>query len=120
MKISFAVSSLEIIPSDHILARRHSDLDALKATAKDNAPALVELALKSSGGTLHLDGLEKLLKGAIVPDAITKSGGKVPSALSKRTVMSSCQPNAPKTWSCVIRPRALETKWSNPSSPRVI
>jgi|UniRef100_UPI003783944C transcription elongation GreA/GreB family factor len=69
MKISFAVSSLEIIPSDHILARRHSDLDALKAMAKDNAPALVELALKSSGGTLHLDGLEKLLKGAIVPDA---------------------------------------------------
>lgn len=69
MKISFAVSSLEIIPSDHILARRHSDLEALKAMAKDNAPALVELALKSSGGTLHLDGLEKLLKGAIVPDA---------------------------------------------------
>lgn len=69
MKISFAVSSVEIIPSDHILARRHSDLDALKAMAKDNAPALVELALKSSGGTLHLDGLEKLLKGAIVPEA---------------------------------------------------
>lgn len=69
MKISFAVSSLEIIPSDHILARRHSDLDALKAMAKDNAPALVELALKSSGGTLHLDGLEKLLKGAVVPEA---------------------------------------------------
>jgi len=69
MKISFAVSSVEIIPSDHILARRHSDLDALKAMAKDNAPALVELALKSSGGTLHLDGLEKLLKGAVVPEA---------------------------------------------------
>ncbi|MDP1589486.1 MAG: GreA/GreB family elongation factor, partial [Prosthecobacter sp.] len=69
MKISFAVSSVEIIPSDHILARRHSDLDALKAMAKDNAPALVELALKSSGGTLHLDGLEKLFKGAVVPEA---------------------------------------------------
>jgi transcription elongation GreA/GreB family factor len=69
MKISFAVGSLEIIPSDHILSRRHSDLDALKAMTKDDAPALVELALKSSGGTLHLDGLEKLLKGAIVSDA---------------------------------------------------
>jgi len=69
MKISFVVSSVEIIPSDHILSRRHSDLDALKAMAKDNPPALVELALKSSGGTLHLDGLEKLLKGAIVSDA---------------------------------------------------
>jgi transcription elongation GreA/GreB family factor len=69
MKISFAVGSLEIIPSDHILSRRHSDLDALKVMAKDDAPTLVELALKSSGGTLHLDGLEKLLKGAIVSDA---------------------------------------------------
>ncbi|MCE2694568.1 MAG: GreA/GreB family elongation factor [Verrucomicrobiota bacterium] len=69
MKISFAVGSLEVIPSDHILSRRHSDLDALKAMTKDDAPALVELALKSSGGTLHLDGLEKLLKGAIVADA---------------------------------------------------
>jgi transcription elongation GreA/GreB family factor len=69
MKISFAVGSLEVIPSDHILSRRHSDLDALKAMTKDDAPALVELALKSSGGTLHLDGLEKLLKGAIVSDA---------------------------------------------------
>lgn len=69
MKLSFAVSSLEIIPADHILARRLGDLDALKAMAKDNPPALVELALKSSGNTLHLDGLEKLLKGHIIADA---------------------------------------------------
>jgi transcription elongation GreA/GreB family factor len=69
MKISFAVNSLEIIPSDHLLARRHSDLDALKAMAKDDAPSLVELALKAGNNSLHLDALEKLIKGRIIPDA---------------------------------------------------
>lgn len=69
MKLGFAANSLEILPSDSILARRLSDLDGLKALAKDNAPALVELALKSSGNTLSLDGLEVLLKGKIIPEA---------------------------------------------------
>lgn len=69
MKLSFAIGSLEIIPSDHLLARRLGDLDALKAMAQENPPALVELALRSSGNTLHLDDLERLLKGRIVADA---------------------------------------------------
>jgi len=69
MKLSFAIGSLEIIPGEHFLARRHAELDSLKALAQDNPPALVELALKSSGNTLHLDDLERLIKGRIVPDA---------------------------------------------------
>ncbi|MBE2283384.1 MAG: GreA/GreB family elongation factor [Prosthecobacter sp.] len=69
LKLAFAIGSLEIIPADHFLARRHSDLDALKAMANDNAPALVELALKSSGNSLHLDDLEKLLKPRVVSEA---------------------------------------------------
>jgi transcription elongation GreA/GreB family factor len=69
LKLAFALGSLEIIPADHFLARRHSDLDALKSMANDNAPALVELALKSSGNSLHLDDLEKLLKPRVVSEA---------------------------------------------------
>ncbi len=69
MKLVFAIGSLEVIPADHFLARRLGDLHALKAMATKNAPALVELALKSSGSSLHLDALEKLLKGRIVADA---------------------------------------------------
>lgn len=69
LKLAFAIGSLEIIPADHFLARRLSDLDALKAMANDNAPALVELALKSSGNSLHLDDLEKLLKPRVVSEA---------------------------------------------------
>ncbi|MFC5455609.1 GreA/GreB family elongation factor [Prosthecobacter fluviatilis] len=69
LKLAFAISSLEIISPDHLLARRLADLDSLKEMAAKNPPALVELALKSSGNTLHLDDLEKLLKGRIVSDA---------------------------------------------------
>ncbi|MFO1482178.1 MAG: GreA/GreB family elongation factor [Verrucomicrobiaceae bacterium] len=69
MKLSFAISSLDIVPADHFLARRHSEIDALKAMAKDNAPALVELVLKSSGNSLHLDDLERLLKPRVVSEA---------------------------------------------------
>jgi transcription elongation GreA/GreB family factor len=69
LKLAFAVSSLEIISPEHLLARRLGDLDALKEMAAKNPPALVELALKSSGNSLHLDDLEKLLKGRIVSEA---------------------------------------------------
>jgi transcription elongation GreA/GreB family factor len=69
LKLAFAISSLEILPQDHLLARRLGDLDSLKKMSAENAPALVELALKSSGNTLHLDDLEKLLKGRIISDA---------------------------------------------------
>lgn len=69
LKLAFAIGSLEVIPADHFLARRHSGLDVLKTMAKDNPPALVELALKSSGSSLHLDDLEKLLKPRVVSEA---------------------------------------------------
>jgi len=69
LKLGFAISSLEIILSDHILARRLADLDSLKEQAAKDAPGIVELALRSCGNALHLDDLEKLIKGRIVADA---------------------------------------------------
>ncbi len=69
LKLSFAITSLEVIPSHHILARSITDLDALKEMASKNPPELVELALKSYNKSLHLDALEKLIKGRIVADA---------------------------------------------------
>jgi transcription elongation GreA/GreB family factor len=68
-KLAFAASSLDILPSEHLLARRLSDLPGLQDLAKNDAPALVVLALRSSGGTLSLDDLERLLKGKIIPDS---------------------------------------------------
>lgn len=69
LKLAFALGSLTTIPADHFMARRLSDAAALKALAQNDTPALIELALKSSGGSLHLDELEKLLKPSIVAEA---------------------------------------------------
>lgn len=69
LKISFAITSLEVLPAEHLLARRLSALDSLKAMAKDDPTALVELALKSSGGKMSLDQLETLLKPRVVSEA---------------------------------------------------
>jgi transcription elongation GreA/GreB family factor len=69
LKIGFAITSLEILPAEHLLARRLSDLDSLKAMAKDDPTALVELALQSSGGKMSLDQLEGLLKPRVVSEA---------------------------------------------------
>ncbi len=69
LKISFALSSLEVLPPDHFLARRLAEPEVLRTLARENATGLVELALKSSGGKLMLDDLERLVQPQIVPAA---------------------------------------------------
>lgn len=67
LKISFAISSLEVLPQDHFLARRLADLEGLKQMAKDNATALVELALKyAREGKMFLGDLENLIKPHVI------------------------------------------------------
>jgi transcription elongation GreA/GreB family factor len=68
LKLSFAITSLEILPGDHLLARRLSDLEGLKNLAKTKVTELIELALKSSGSSMSLDDLERLLKPRIVTE----------------------------------------------------
>lgn len=69
LKLSFALNSLEVLPAEHLLARRHSSLDVLKGLAKGKVTELIELALKSSGNSMSLDDLERLLKPRIVGEA---------------------------------------------------
>ncbi|MEN3940412.1 GreA/GreB family elongation factor [Prosthecobacter sp. SYSU 5D2] len=68
LKLSFAITSLEILPGEHLLARRLSDLEGLKNLAKTKVTELIELALKSSGSSMSLDDLERLLKPRIVTE----------------------------------------------------
>ena len=68
-KLGFAASSLEILPEGHLLALRLTNLEGLQKMAKEDAPALVQLALKSSGNSMSLDDLERLLKGKVVSEA---------------------------------------------------
>lgn len=69
LKLSFALDSLSVLPPDHFLSRRLADLPTLQGLAKENPAALVELALKSSGNTMSLDDLERLIKPRIVSEA---------------------------------------------------
>lgn len=68
LKLSFAITSLEILPAEHLLSRRLSDLEGLKTLAKSNVTGLIELALRSSGNQMSLDQLEGLLKPRIVSE----------------------------------------------------
>ena len=69
LKLGFALSSLEVLPAEHLLSRRLIDLAGLQEMAKKNPTALVELALNSSGGRMSLDRLEALLKPLIISEA---------------------------------------------------
>lgn len=69
LKLAFALSSLEVLPANHLLARRLMDVESLQKMAKEDPSTLVELALKSSGNSMSLDDLERLLKPRIVGEA---------------------------------------------------
>lgn len=73
MKLGFAVNSLEVLPENHILARRVGDLPALQSMAREKPADLVTLALKSHGNTMSLDALEGLLIPRIIKEADYKS-----------------------------------------------
>ncbi len=68
LKIGFAITSLEVLPPDHFLARRHADPEGLKKLAREEPAKLVEMALQSAGGKLSLDELDSMIKGRIVGD----------------------------------------------------
>ncbi|HYF33931.1 MAG TPA: GreA/GreB family elongation factor [Prosthecobacter sp.] len=69
LKLGFAIGSLEVLPEEHFLTKRLNDLPGLQTMAKENPAALVELALKSSGNSMSLDDLERLIKPRIVGEA---------------------------------------------------
>jgi transcription elongation GreA/GreB family factor len=66
MDLAFAAESLKPIPKDHILARKASDLEALRQLAATNHLELVKLVLNSYGGKAPADQIQQVL----VPDVI--------------------------------------------------
>lgn len=73
MKLSFALSSLEVLPEDHVLAMRVGDVAGLKKLAKEDPVTVVKLALKSHGGKMPLDVLEKFMVPKVMTPAEYKS-----------------------------------------------
>jgi transcription elongation GreA/GreB family factor/transcription elongation factor GreA-like protein len=67
MDLGFAAESLKPIPGDHILARKTSELAALRQMAALHHLDLIKLVLKSFGGKATVDQIQQVL----VPDIIT-------------------------------------------------
>jgi transcription elongation GreA/GreB family factor len=66
MDLAFAAESLKPIPKDHILARKASDVEALRQMAATQHLELVKLVLNSYGGKATVDQIQQVL----VPDVI--------------------------------------------------
>jgi transcription elongation GreA/GreB family factor len=66
MDLSFAAESLKPIPREHILARKASEVEALRQMAATNHLELVKLVLNSYGGRANVDQIQQ----ALVPDVI--------------------------------------------------
>src|SRR5947207_11646879 len=66
MDLAFAAESLKPISKDHILARKASDLEALRQLAATNHLELVKVVLNSYGGRATVDQIQQVL----VPDVI--------------------------------------------------
>ncbi|MEI8292289.1 MAG: GreA/GreB family elongation factor [Verrucomicrobiota bacterium] len=65
MDLSFAAESLKAVPKDHILARKATDLDAVRHLAAHHID-LLKLVLNSYGGKATTDQIQQVL----VPDVI--------------------------------------------------
>jgi transcription elongation factor GreA len=66
MDLGFAAESLKAIPSDHILARKASDIQALRQMAALHHLDLIKLVLQSFGSRATLEQIQQVL----VPDVI--------------------------------------------------
>ncbi len=66
MDLGFAAETLKAIPSDHILARKASDIQALRQMAALHHLDLIKLVLQSFGGRATLEQIQQVL----VPDVI--------------------------------------------------
>ena len=66
MDLAFAAESLKPIPSDHILARKASDIQSLRQMAALHHLDLIKLVIQSFGGRATLEQIQQVL----VPDVI--------------------------------------------------
>ncbi|MGC3991138.1 MAG: hypothetical protein QM796_15950 [Chthoniobacteraceae bacterium] len=69
MQLQYAAESLQPIAADHILAQKESNLDGIKAMAKENPVALLRLILQSYGGKATQDQIAQALAPEVYKEA---------------------------------------------------
>ena len=68
MDLNFAAESLKAIDTNHILARKASDLEGLRKMAAVNHLDVIKLVLQSYGGKATVDQIQQLLVPDVIPD----------------------------------------------------
>ncbi len=79
MQLAYAVESLTVIPADHILALKASDINNLKILAEKDPAQVIRTFANSFGETAIMERLESTLCSEVVPTANWKkwlSGAK--------------------------------------------
>lgn len=66
--LQLAISKTELLDSDHFRAQKLEAMDELRQLAVNDPVELVRRTLKSNGGTLKIDQLERELIGSVVPE----------------------------------------------------
>jgi len=72
MEMQFAFQKTEWIPREDFRAKKIEQLEELRDLAKSDPIALVVHLLQSHGGSMTGDALEKVVSGAVIPDASFK------------------------------------------------
>jgi transcription elongation GreA/GreB family factor len=72
MQPQYAAESLQPLPDDHFLVRKITQLDTLKAQARDDIPSFFAQLLGGFGGKLTQDQIQKAVAPEIVPEAAFK------------------------------------------------
>jgi len=68
MDLAFAAESLKPIPRDHILVRKHTDIDGLKREAALHHLEVVKLVLRSMNGRSTVDQIQQVLADVVTSD----------------------------------------------------
>lgn len=68
MDLVFAADSLKAIDRDHILVRKHTDLDGLKREAALHHLAVVKMVLRSMNGRATVDQVQAVLSDVVTSD----------------------------------------------------
>ena len=68
MNLKFAIQKTEPLDASHFRAQKLESMKELRILADDNPVELVKRILKSLGGTLKIDQLERELVGSVIPE----------------------------------------------------
>lgn len=69
MQLQYAADNLSVIPAEHFLARKASDLTSIKKLAKEDPAALIRNILESTGGKATVQQISEWLIGDVFSEA---------------------------------------------------